>query len=896
MAYTDQANSFGAFTQTFGGALVGTSATFSSTLGVTGASTLTGGFSSGANSSVTGTFSVSGATTLTGGALLPNGSAGTPAQRFTGDTDTGLYWISANRMGLSAGGTLRLAVGSANVTASVPLVGTSTLGISGLSTLTGGFSSGANSSVTGTFSVSGLSTLTGGAAFGGTARSSSWASRTSGWGLDTGGSADFRAVFADEGHYKRFVSDLQVAHNGSQTWVKSVVPLGANFTCPALGGTATLTVQDFPSAPGVRVFSANDYVVLAVASRTDGDSDGSTDLAWGLCVGVVTSYADSTDPNQTWTFTRGSGANGGGLAASTVIPATEFALDFGVSNAGYAEVTINDGAEGVWGPYVQTGRWATSPIPANRTVTTRMGNLLGITGTAGYGLFAGPQYAATNGRYLIASDAGVDIHGARLRLWEGSSTAIELNPNSGNPYIAVGNPAPTSFSSGNGFWCGDDSGTYKCRVGNPAGPRWEWNGSSMTIAGDGSAVTNVNGANIQTGSVTATQIAAGTITATQLSVTVAGPNLVPNGSIEVASGTGLPTYAVYSNSGTVTSSGRTTAEAWDGGASWQTTWSGTNTTTKGVTCPCVTPAWKAGETYVMSFYAKTATTISPAGGMFLGWNTAPATTVTLANPNLTTSWQRYVFRLTWGGSVEANGVFFVSIANAANQAANTIYIDAISVTRGETVGGYAPFVREPLPGSIYADSLIAGTISGFTINSSSFNIPGQMSLNGTYGISLKYASSSLDYARQIGWGANENSIQHDKIFSTGAGLRAWSETGRFRVDANELFDQSWISLGDGPVVVEVGSNYGVNGAVAPSADGALKMGTHARRWGPPHFDLVGESSPTYIVTGGGSTGTGQTSELKYTIGWTGTRNLRNSAGTAGCTLVYVVGILTGGTC
>ena len=95
--YTDQANSFGAFLQTFGG-----------TISVTGLSTLTGGFSAGANSSVTGTMT---ATTLTS----------------TGATSVG-----------------------------------TTLGVGGLSTLTGGFSAGANSSVTGTFGVSGLSTFTGG--------------------------------------------------------------------------------------------------------------------------------------------------------------------------------------------------------------------------------------------------------------------------------------------------------------------------------------------------------------------------------------------------------------------------------------------------------------------------------------------------------------------------------------------------------------------------------------------------------------------------------------------------------------------------------------------------------------------------------------------------------------
>lgn len=45
---------------------------------------------------------------------------------------------------------------------------------------------------------------------------------------------------------------------------------------------------------------------------------------------------------------------------------------------------------------------------------------------------------------------------------------------------------------------------------------WDASEASLTIAGDGSGVTNIDGGNIQAGTVTATQIAAGTITATEI--------------------------------------------------------------------------------------------------------------------------------------------------------------------------------------------------------------------------------------------------------------------------------------------------------------------------------------------------------------------------------------------
>jgi hypothetical protein len=48
--------------------------------------------------------------TLSGALLAAVGAVGTPSISFTGDTDTGLYWISANRLGVSAGGTQIMAV------------------------------------------------------------------------------------------------------------------------------------------------------------------------------------------------------------------------------------------------------------------------------------------------------------------------------------------------------------------------------------------------------------------------------------------------------------------------------------------------------------------------------------------------------------------------------------------------------------------------------------------------------------------------------------------------------------------------------------------------------------------------------------------------------------------
>lgn len=53
-------------------------------------------------------FSGSQAATFSGVILGANGAVGTPAYSFASDPDTGMYWISANRLGLAVGGVNQL--------------------------------------------------------------------------------------------------------------------------------------------------------------------------------------------------------------------------------------------------------------------------------------------------------------------------------------------------------------------------------------------------------------------------------------------------------------------------------------------------------------------------------------------------------------------------------------------------------------------------------------------------------------------------------------------------------------------------------------------------------------------------------------------------------------------
>lgn len=358
----------------------------------------------------------------------------------------------------------------------------------------------------------------------------SFVSQVAKWRIDNTGGADFRYIYADELHAKSFIADQEQALAGGQIISKSVAVLSAPFTCPLSNGAATITIEDLPGAPGMQVFQASDYVVVRSFVRAGGA------LTIGDCVGVVSS-PNTPGGTQSWTFTRGTGAAGGAMTANTVIPARNLALDYGVSGNGYYEVNAIDGAYGLNSPYAQTVTWATSPIAANRTLRTRIGNLRGITGSTEYGAILG-TYGTGAAQYIRASDVAFEIHNINLSMYSGATEVFRLDRTA--PSLAIGAAVPSAYGTGTGIWMGNDSGTYKFRVGNPAGNRLTWDGTTLSVVGDGGGVTNINGANIQTGTVTATQIAALTITASQIAastITAAKLNVTSLSAISANIGT-----------------------------------------------------------------------------------------------------------------------------------------------------------------------------------------------------------------------------------------------------------------------------------------------------------------------------------------------------------------------
>lgn len=244
-------------------------------------------------------------------------------------------------------------------------------------------------------------------------KTSNYASQTTGWALTYAGAADFRYVYADELHAKAFIADLEQALAGGQIISKSVAILSRDFTAPAAGGTATLYVKDLPSASNMAVFVSGDYVRLRQFSRASGS------LAITNCWGVVTSYSDLSGGEQSWTFTRSSGADAGAMSAGYVVKADSIVLDYGTTGNGFYEVNAIDGAYAVNSPYMQIVTWDTHPR-SGQTVRVRVGNLTGVGFTGEYGLYAAG--GASSEQYIKTSDDSFILAGG-----PSGSTTIDEN-------------------------------------------------------------------------------------------------------------------------------------------------------------------------------------------------------------------------------------------------------------------------------------------------------------------------------------------------------------------------------------------------------------------------------------------------------------------------------------
>ncbi|MBX7254432.1 MAG: hypothetical protein K1X50_20800, partial [Candidatus Promineofilum sp.] len=118
-----------------------------------------------------------------------------------------------------------------------------------------------------------------------------------GWQVDYDGNAYFTSLLADELRVQSFIADIMRVKVGGEYIPESMALIRRDMTIPAVGGTATLWVEDIPGWPGVAAFAENDWVLLRIVKRPSGGLIVAS--AWGQ----VTGYQDRDDGEQSWTFT-----------------------------------------------------------------------------------------------------------------------------------------------------------------------------------------------------------------------------------------------------------------------------------------------------------------------------------------------------------------------------------------------------------------------------------------------------------------------------------------------------------------------------------------------------------------------------------------------------------------
>ena len=452
---------------------------------------------------------------ITSGTAAPNGAmVGNVCDTYV-QTATGAIWTKTSGTGTSSGWLATLA--GQGTTGRLPLWSSATgLGDSAVSQAGGTVTITGAAAVTGTIDITGAATLRssasitgdttigGNTTLGGWIGTASYASQVSGWRITPAGAADVRYLFTDELRARLFTADAESVLAGSMRVTKSYSTIAQPFTCPAASSAAPLWVFDASTYGDAPVFQAGDWIVIHVLTRA---AFGPFTIA--DCVGTVASYVDGSGANagqQQWTFTRGAGANGGAMTGGAVVSVNQLVQDLGVSGNGYIEMSAVDGANGSNAPYIQTNVFTGAPVAANITTNCRLGNLNGLTALNDYGLLCGKF--VVNGPFFWMSTAGIEMRNLALTMFDNGTQVFTVDPHAGSPVLALGSPLPTSFTGNNaGLWAGKDTdGTYKLRIGNPIGNRLTWNGSQLSIVGEGSGITNINGGNIQAGTISATAI------------------------------------------------------------------------------------------------------------------------------------------------------------------------------------------------------------------------------------------------------------------------------------------------------------------------------------------------------------------------------------------------------
>lgn len=251
--------------------------------------------------------------------------------------------------------------------------------------------------------------------------------------------------------------------------------------------------------------------------------------------GQLTWRTDPTDGNYRYFVSRnldGSGAN--------TWTAGDAVFNTGTTGNGMIDLYSTAGVLSGSGPTI-VGNVRTGTTYNNLAPRWAIGNLNGLFG------YGATTYGAAFGD---ASATNVTIDATNgLRIRSGTTNKLVADT-SGNLSLtgafSIGtsgsfSSGATGYSTGTGWWMDYNAGTPRFRIGNPAGNQLTWDGTTLTLTGNGSGLTSIAGGNITTGSITATQLASNSVTAAKINVTTldaisANMGSITAGSMNIGSG------------------------------------------------------------------------------------------------------------------------------------------------------------------------------------------------------------------------------------------------------------------------------------------------------------------------------------------------------------------------
>lgn len=221
------------------------------------------------------------------------------------------------------------------------------------------------------------------------------------------------------------------------------------------------------------------------------------------------------------------------------------------------------------------------------------------------------------------------------------------------------------------------------------------------------------------GQQSATTIAS--IPADQLSTNLGTANLTPNGDFEVDTNSdGLADgWTAYSSVGGESATGSIVATGGQFAPHTQKVAFSTNTGQKGISNTLGNSiGWIAGHKYVISCYVK-ASGDAVGKTMQLVWTNAPITTTVITNPALTTTFQRYAWKVTMGDTPEVSGNVKLSILGSTSAGSNFLEFDGFQIQLGENLTEFAPVP----PGTIYGINIASQTVTTGNLAANSVTTP-----------------------------------------------------------------------------------------------------------------------------------------------------------------------------